>query len=262
MTHLATLTKGNVVIYDRGYFSYGMLHAHVEQDLRAIFRMNTFTYAPIREFLASTELDRVVIIEPKTEKLRAKIRKANPGITIRPLALRLIKYEIDAQVYCVGTTLIDERYPSAIFQEIYHARWGIEELYKISKQFIAIEEFHAKSLRGVRQEVYAHMAMITLNRIFTNHTDDTHRTGKWSPENSAKVVTNFKNSLAAVARNLESLMLDRAHALHGTMLAVLESVTRRHQKVRLNRSYARRSMKPQQKWQAPKSKTGAAKVAA
>ena len=136
MTHLATLTKGDVVIYDRGYFSYGMLHAHVEQDLRAIFRMNTFTYAPIREFLASTELDRVVIIEPKTEKLRAKIRKANPGITIRPLALRLIKYEIDAQVYCVGTTLIDERYPSAIFHSGSESKKYTVDIYLTSLIFI------------------------------------------------------------------------------------------------------------------------------
>ncbi len=31
---------------------------------------------------------------------------------------------------------------------LYHARWGIEELYKISKQRMAIEEFHSRSERG------------------------------------------------------------------------------------------------------------------
>ncbi|MCY3770140.1 MAG: hypothetical protein OXG56_12370 [Gammaproteobacteria bacterium] len=30
---------------------------------------------------------------------------------------------------------------------LYHARWGIEELYKISKQRMAIEEFHSRSER-------------------------------------------------------------------------------------------------------------------
>jgi IS4 transposase len=28
---------------------------------------------------------------------------------------------------------------------VYHARWGIEELYKVSKQLMKVEDFHAQN---------------------------------------------------------------------------------------------------------------------
>ena len=59
-----------------------------------------------------------------------------------------------------------EIFPTSCFAEIYHGRWGIEELYKISKMFIEIEEFHVKTERGVRQELYAHILLINLSRFF------------------------------------------------------------------------------------------------
>ena len=58
------------------------------------------------------------------------------------------------------------KFPAECFGEVYHERWGIEELYKISKRFIEIEDFHAKTARGVKQELYAHILLINLSRFF------------------------------------------------------------------------------------------------
>jgi hypothetical protein len=55
---------------------------------------------------------------------------------------------------------------------LYHERWDIEELYKISKVLIEVQDFHAQTERGVKQELYAHFVMITLSRIFSNHVED------------------------------------------------------------------------------------------
>jgi len=181
--------------------------------------------------------------------------------------LRLIRYEIDGVSYFLGTTITDkEKYPRDRFQELYGERWGIEGLYKISKQLISIEEFHAKSTRGVKQEIYAHLTLITLNRLFTNHADDhPDRKGKSTPNRGAsKIASNFKNSMAAVARNLESLLLGQAHELKETLMAVAGSISRRYQKTRPGRSYQRRSLQPKSKWQnfkAPASEGGAPKAA-
>jgi hypothetical protein len=46
-----------------------------------------------------------------------------------------------------STTLIGGQYPLDEFPSVYHGRWGIKELYKISKEFIDIEDFHSKSKR-------------------------------------------------------------------------------------------------------------------
>ncbi|WP_410520770.1 transposase [Candidatus Tisiphia endosymbiont of Dioctria rufipes] len=56
--------------------------------------------------------------------------------------------------------------PKTCFADLYHGRWGIEELYKISKLFVNIEEFHGKTARGVKQELYAHLLLINLARFF------------------------------------------------------------------------------------------------
>lgn len=46
-----------------------------------------------------------------------------------------------------------------------NGRWGIEELCKISKQLIGIEDFHSQTERGVKQEIYAHLLLINIARI-------------------------------------------------------------------------------------------------
>ena len=60
--------------------------------------------------------------------------------------------------------------------DLYHGRWSIEELYKISKQMLAVEYFHSRSERGVKQELFAHFTLIAMTRLFTNHTEGGFRT--------------------------------------------------------------------------------------
>ena len=93
-------------------------------------------------------------------------KKQGYDIELNPVELRLIKYKIDDETYVCCTTLLGEQYPLNDFPAVYHGRWGIEELYKISKEFVDVEDFHGKSERGVKQECYAHMLLINLARIF------------------------------------------------------------------------------------------------
>ena len=56
--------------------------------------------------------------------------------------MRLVKHMINGETYLYGTTLLDkEKYPALGLAELYHERWDIEELYKISKHIIDIEVF-------------------------------------------------------------------------------------------------------------------------
>lgn len=263
ISHLEYLSQGDVVVYDRGYFGFGFAKRHEEKGVFCVFRLSTeSTYGEIEEFFNSSDYDRTINIAVNNGTQRSKLRKAYPGICpFSTLTLRCVKYQIGQTVYCLGTTLLDERYSIESLKDLYHGRWGIEELYKISKQVIAIEEFHAKCLRGVRQEIYAHMAMITLNRIFTNHGDDQHRLANELPQNPSqnKRRTNFKSSLAALARNLEGILIDTTCTVTNYLINVINTVVRRHQKIRPNRSYPRHSKKPINGWwkrgqRKPKSK--------
>ena len=107
--------------------------------------------APWAAFANSTETDTVVEIA------------ARPGREEPLVRLRLVKYAVSGSAYLLGTTLLDrDQYRIAELSDLYHERWGIEELYKVSKQMIGIEDFHGQSERGVKQELFAHFVLITL----------------------------------------------------------------------------------------------------
>ena len=91
-----------------------------------MFRLSRIANTLIKDFVESGDLERFVVMEPKDADNRTDVEKANPGIEIRPLGLRLIRYEIDGASYFLGTTLTDkEKYPRDRFQELYGERWGI-----------------------------------------------------------------------------------------------------------------------------------------
>ena len=41
LNHLRVLNQDDVVVYDRGYFSYYMLHSHHHKGIHAVFRLAT-----------------------------------------------------------------------------------------------------------------------------------------------------------------------------------------------------------------------------
>jgi hypothetical protein len=260
--HLNRLGPDDVVVYDRGYFSYLMLHRHLATGIHAVFRLQQGSYHVIRDFFANSQTDIIVDIVA-SNSIRRTIETQHPEWAIVPLQMRLVKYEIAGTTYCLGTTLLDsDRYPLNALMDVYHARWGVEELYKISKQLFVIEDFHSKTERGVKQELYAHFVLITMNRLFANQADidlnpndSSHGLGPHpdgSPDSNntePRLQTNFKNCIHAVVRGLEELLL-----VHDRVVASVQHVFRlvvgRRQRTRPGRSYPRKSMKPHTRWRS------------
>ena len=251
--HLNALSNGDIVVYDRGYFSYFMLYSHYKKGVHAVFRIASKSFKIIDDFISSTDMERIVIIEPDA-KHRYKIHKQHPEVEILPLSLRLIKYVISGVTYILGTTLTDmEQYKAEEFPDVYFSRWGIEELYKISKVLIDVEDFHGQTERGVRQELFAHFILITLSRIFTNQTNDVLMLNKKS-DDTEKTKSNLKNCLITVARNLEALFLRQATYVKETISIIINLVSTCRQKERNNRTFTRKSHKPRKKWELSRSK--------
>lgn len=246
--HLPTLKENDVVVYDRGYFSYAMLYFHLARGIYPIFRIKARTYQVIDQFTVSEEREQIVDIFPGKDR-RREIQKDYPNMVITPLKLRLLKYTVAGETYALGTTLLDkEIYRLEDFPDVYHARWGVEELYKISKQHIDVEDFHGQSERGVKQELFAHFVLITLTRIFSNHTEIGFNPNNNTGNEKQKVIANFKNSLLTVARNIEALFLRQAALVTKMVNRIVTAISRCKQRRRPNRSYDRASKKPVNKW--------------
>jgi len=245
--HLAVLSANDVVVYDRGYFSYALLEEHLKRGIHPVFRLRTKANKVVDAFIASTAVDQVVEI-PASQKIRADRKKQEPDASCKTIRLRLLKYTVAGTTYLLGTTLLDQqRYPIKELSALYHSRWGIEELYKVSKQLMAIEEFHGQSERGVKQELFAHFILITLTRIFSNHSE-AYFNSQGTSHQEQETKANFKNALVTVARNIEGLLLRQAELVSQTVHQIVTSIFTCRQKVRPNRSYDRRSRKPIGKW--------------
>ena len=151
-----------------------------------------------------------------------------------------------------ATTLLDrQRYSVRDLADLYHGRWSIEELYKISKQLLTVEEFHGQTERTVQQELFAHFSLIALARLFTNRSEESFRADPGKPVMQA----NFKSSLRTVARHLEGLFLEHAATLGKTVERILAGIAACRQRQRPNRSFPRLSRKPASKWRSIKPAT-------
>ena len=164
--HMQTIQKTDVVVHDRGYFSFELLARYVQIGAHPVFRMKRSSgYQVIEEFWDSKETDKIVLLEPPRDVLK-DVRNKLLNIPVDPIKIRLIKYEVKEVTYVLGTTLLDkEKYPAEIFPDLYHSRWGIEEMIKVSKLITGVEDFHSKSEKGVKQELFAHFVLITLQKI-------------------------------------------------------------------------------------------------
>ena len=258
--HLDVLAAPDLVVYDRGYYSFELLWAHRQRGLQAVFRLPRKICPVIDSFIDSDRTDELIRILPGRDTLRELSRKY-PGTHWQPLPLRLVKYTHATTEYLLGTTLLDSRrYSVADLSNLYHARWGIEEMYKISKQFLEVQQFHGQSERLVKQELYAHFNLIAMGRLFTNRDADGCRAaqpadGKPLPQ------ANFKHSLAALAQHLEGLLLRHSAYVSETLERICEWVGTGRRKPRRDRSYPRRSLQPAPKWSRRKAKQTAAKLA-
>jgi hypothetical protein len=247
--HLNKLPKNSVVVYDRGYFSYELWVAHLEKNVHAIFRMQSECNDIIKEFGYGDETDKVVILNPSKKTVKSNKNKY-PQFDISSIKMRLIKYTVQDTTYCLATTLMcKDKYPEEHFSDIYHSRWGIEEMYKISKNHFIIEDFHSKHETGVKQELYAHFSLITMNRLFSNEIENTFydNIGN-SPIKRKNIQINFKNQLYFFGEYLEDLFLNTALRVQEAVDSMINVCKVAYRRIRPNRSYERASKKPGKKW--------------
>jgi hypothetical protein len=271
LEHMKQLTDKDVVVFDRGYFSYLLLYKALEQGVHAIFRMQVQEGGAnnkVLDFWKSDQDDAVIEYMPSITVIR-DLQQRGFDLDIKPLTVRLIKHQIDNETYVYATTLMSEAYPKECFAEIYHGRWGIEELYKISKLFVEIEDFHAKTARGVKQELYAHLLLINIARFFEfeaksllppskeSQLDTEGTLGSRSIFNPITLLNiNFKNCLLVVGRYLENVIFTGYELLADWLPKIISSISRIRQKIRPDRHYPRISHKPCDKWSTFRNQKG------
>ena len=124
---------------------------------------------------------------------------------------------------------------------------------------LTVEQFHARSERGVKQELYALFVLVTMSRLFTSHSEsqlrDIRPGAKGSHNNPMQV--NFRHALAVMGRHVEALMLRQRELIADTVSEMLAAIRRCRYRTRPNRSYERKSKQPVGKWNRGRRKKAA-----
>lgn len=226
------LQKDDIIIHDRGYFSYKLLYDLYSLDVNPIFRMKIDRKMNIiKNILSSNNDDNIYIINNKYTKYKN-------------IKFRLIKYKINNKIYILGTTLIDPIFTIDILKNLYQSRWDIEVYFKTIKYDLSFKNFHSKSEELIKQEIYVHMCITQLTRIL----EDIYISHNKQIQNKMKTYkTNMNNNLDKIIGRISKLILYK-NKYKKKIIEILKVMFLYLVKIRPNRIFARRAIKPYNKW--------------
>lgn len=169
---------------------------------------------PFDAFINSEQTDNVITV--KAPRDATELRR-------RSLRIRLVKNTAADTGYCRATSLLEAR-PQTIpaLSGLYHRRWQVEKGDKTGKA--VIESFHAKSERGVRQELYAAFTLITLARLFANRRD--HDLNHNPDDDDLPAMrTNVKNGPRLVGREIEAMLLRQSEMVAQSVKRIMTGLS-------------------------------------
>ena len=162
------------------------------------------------------------------------------GLNLKPLTLRLIRIDNADKPIVLITSLTDQRqYPLAIFSDLYHQRWPVEEDYKVIKCRIELENFSGKSALSVYQDFHAKVVMKNLVSLFTLPVNDA-LVSDITTTRQYDYQVNFTQTLA-ICKDLIPLLLQRSKRKIRLILDALFDVLKKTiEPIRPGRKYPRK----------------------
>ena len=162
--HCALLKADDLVLLDRGYPAFWLFALILAQGAHFCARMPLSGWLVVEQFVASGLAEQIVTLYPSYAARKECLARQ---LSTEPLTLRLIRVELDTgEVEVLATSLLDSaRYPVAVFKELYHQRWPVEEDYKVMKSRIEIENFTGTSVLAVYQDFHAKLFTKNLTAI-------------------------------------------------------------------------------------------------
>ena len=212
-SHMSKLEQNDLILLDRGYPSILLFFQLMARGVNFCVRMKGSWWTVVKEFRKSDKKETIVSFT-LPEKDRSKM-KAYPGWADKQIKCRLIKVELDTgetEILC--TSLTDMKtYPREEFKELYHYRWNEEEVYKLLKSRIELEDFSGKTAKAVRQDFHAKIFLLTLSAAYAHPIEERVRKEYKADENrkyDQKI--NRTNSIAMTKDILVSLFLKKQFA--------------------------------------------------
>jgi hypothetical protein len=156
----------DLLIYDRGYPSFGLISYHYKNNLDFIMRVNSKSFKAVQEFKRSKKMSEIIEIEAtkailvnlSKEKQHHKLKQISEefkeGDKIKIRAVKVLLENGDIEVL-LTSLLSEEIYETSIFKELYFKRWGVETAYNVLKNIFNIENFTGLTQIAINQDFFA-----------------------------------------------------------------------------------------------------------
>jgi hypothetical protein len=193
-TLLPHLETDDLLIMDRGFPAL-WLFTWLQQCSRPFLaRMDGTQWPAVEAFLRSDQTE-TLLTRTISAKLRRKARAAGVELSEAPLVVRLIKVVLpNGRIEVLATSLTDTAaFPAAEFGSLYHARWNIEEAFKLLKHRLYVEQFSGELPESIRQDFHAKVLTANLAEALAREAYETlpeHQAAHYYPN-----VTYILNSL-------------------------------------------------------------------
>lgn len=167
---LPHLPANGIAMYDRGYPSYDFIRQHQENYAGYfLFRCPAqSTFAAVQRFVKSAKEEDILWLVPASGQLKKSI-SLNDRLSRTAVKIRVIKLRApDGTLSVLLTNLFGaKRFSKEEIINLYFRRWAVETYYRDEKETLRIETFHSMSANGIRQELFASVAMAVIAQILT-----------------------------------------------------------------------------------------------
>ena len=234
LRHLPCLTLEDLVLIDRGYPAFWFFAAIRKQEAHFCARLDGTNWDIAKEFIKSKKREKVFVLSPSADA----IKTCNSyGFSTDPLTLRLIRVDLPSgEVEVLITSLLDSlAFSFALFANLYHLRWPVEEDYKRFQSRFEIENWSGLSPDSVYQDFHATIFSKNLAAILAHPAQDVIDLLHIDHKHDYK--TNMTNLISKLKDTVVFLFWD--HSILPLLQALWEQIIRTTEPIRPNRSFPR-----------------------
>lgn len=185
LKHLSKCNGNDLMILDRGYFSYDFLTdlGNTPFVMRLKSDLNV-----VKKFIRTNKSSQIVEINSCKYAYKKK-GEQKP----KPIKVRLVRVELTSGEIEILATSLDnsKKHPSKLFKKLYFKRWKVETFYDELKNKLKLELFTGYSQKAIQQDFYAAIFISNIQSIIVNDIKEEIALENKSRDYEYKVNTNL-----------------------------------------------------------------------
>jgi hypothetical protein len=233
LDQLKYVRKGDIVIFDRGYYSNELIKILTDKGIHYIFRMK-------KDSKMVKELN----------KTDLKSLKQDIIIKNNTIPVRVVKYEIEPlktnvrapknNMYYVLTSLMN--HDILMLKNLYHSRWSIETSFRFAKMSLTLNDIVSKTEENVMQDIVVHNLISIISGYILSLLN--------SVKKNKNVNINQKNLLIQICEKiLPTIIHEKVNSdTLKTIMKVIKCISEIVYSAEPDRHFPRRKVRPLGKW--------------